>query len=140
MHLTGEDFAGDPVDTSQWLGGVVVVNTWYAACPPCRAEAPDLVAIANDYASQGVHFIGVNATNEAGAAQAFDQTFEVPYPSIHDRDASALSSPQGHVPIQAVPTTLVLDRQGRVSARILGLLDPGTLRDLIDSALGETAG
>ena len=139
VQLTGTDFSGNPVDTGQWAGDVVVVNTWYAACPPCRAEAPDLVAAAHDYAAQGVHFIGVNGTDEAGAALAFDRTFEVPYPSISDTDGSAIAALQGHVPIQAVPTTLVLDRQGRVSARILGLADPSTLRALIDEALEEPA-
>lgn len=137
--LSGQDFAGKPVDTGEWAGDVVVVNTWYAACPPCRAEAPDLVAAAEDYREQGVHFVGVNATDEAGAAQAFDRTFEVPYPSIQDSDGSALASLQGHVPIQAVPTTLVLDRRGRVTARILGLADATMLRELIDMALAETA-
>lgn len=139
VRLVGDDYAGNPVDSGAWIGDVVVVNTWYASCPPCRAEAPDLVAAANDYADRGVHFVGVNATDEAGAAQAFDRTFEVPYPSIQDADGSALSSLQGHVPIQAVPTTLIVDRQGRVAARVLGLADPIILRELIDSALQEPA-
>ncbi|WNB84752.1 TlpA disulfide reductase family protein [Cellulomonas sp. ATA003] len=139
VQLTGTDFSGNPVDTRQWAGDVVVVNTWYAACPPCRAEAPDLVAAAADYAAQGVHFIGVNGTDEGGAALAFDRTFDVPYPSISDTDGSAIADLQGHVPVQAVPTTLVLDRQGRVAARILGLADASTLRALIDEALEDPA-
>lgn len=136
-RVRGKDFAGNDVDTGAWTGDVVVINTWYAACPPCRAEAPDLVAAAHDYAAQGVHFLGVNGTDDAGAAQPFERNFEIPYPSIADRDGAAIAALQGHVPIEAVPTTVILDRQGRVMGRILGRADPTTLQELIDTALAE---
>lgn len=137
VRLVGKDFAGAGVDTGAWAGDVVVVNTWYAACPPCRVESPDLVAAAQDYADEGVHFIGINGTDDAGAAQPFERNFEIPYPSIHDADGSAIAALQGRVPVEAVPTTVVLDRRGRVTGRILGRLDPTTLRELIDTALAE---
>ncbi|HWB35288.1 MAG TPA: TlpA disulfide reductase family protein [Rugosimonospora sp.] len=137
VRLVGKDFAGADVDTGAWAGDVVVINTWYAACPPCRAEAPDLVAAATDYADEGVHFIGINGTDDVGAAQPFERNFQIPYPSIHDADGSAIAALQGRVPVEAVPTTVVLDRQARVLGRIIGLLDPTTLRELIDTALAE---
>src|SRR5665647_1868244 len=83
VEIAGTDFAGNPVDLADWRGDVVVLNTWYAACPPCRAEAPDLVALAADYAEDGVHLLGINSTDAPGAAQAFERTFEIPYPSVH---------------------------------------------------------
>ncbi|MBX9246741.1 TlpA family protein disulfide reductase [Actinotalea ferrariae] len=135
--MTGTDYAGAPVDVTAWRGDVVVLNTWYAACPPCRAEAPDLVEIANEYADQGVQFLGINATDDPGAAQPFERTFEVPYPSVHDVDDAAVAALQGIVPLQAVPTTVVLDREGDVAARILGRVDPSTLRALLDDVLAE---
>ncbi|WHP16504.1 TlpA disulfide reductase family protein [Cellulomonas sp. ES6] len=138
VRLVGTDFAGADVDTGAWAGDVVVINTWYAACPPCRAEAPDLVAAATDYADEGVHFIGINGTDDAGAAQPFERNFQIPYPSIHDADGTAIAALQGRVPVEAVPTTVVLDRQARVMGRIIGRLDPTTLRELIDTALAET--
>jgi peroxiredoxin len=137
VALAGTDFAGTVQDVAAWRGDVVVLNTWYAACPPCRAEAPDLVALANDYADGGVHVLGINGTDDAGAAEAFQRTFEVPYPSIADSDGSAIAALQGAVPVQAVPTTVVLDREGRVAARILGLADGTTLRALVDEVLAE---
>jgi peroxiredoxin len=140
VQIVGTDFAGAPVDTSAWRGDVVVLNTWYAACPPCRAEIGDLVAIAEDYASQGVHLLGVNSTDEPGAAQPFEREFAVPYPSVHDSGSEAVAALQAVVPINAVPTTVVLDRQGRVAARIIGLADETTLRALIDDTLAEAAG
>ncbi|WNB86981.1 TlpA disulfide reductase family protein [Cellulomonas sp. ATA003] len=137
VTLSGTDFAGGAVDIEEWRGDVVVLNTWYAACPPCRAEAPDLVDLANDYADDGVHLLGINGTDDAGAAQAYERTFSVPYPSIADTDGSAIADLQGAVPVQAVPTTIVLDREGRVAARILGLAEGSTLRALVDDALAE---
>ena len=137
VDLTGIDFAGEPVDLADWRGDVVVLNTWYAACPPCRAEAPDLVALAEDYADAGVHLLGINSTDDAGAAQPFERTFSVPYPSVHDADGTAVAALQGVVPVQAVPTTVLLDRSGKVAARILGVIDPSTVRTLIDELLEE---
>jgi peroxiredoxin len=139
VEVAGTDFAGAPVAVADWRGDVVVLNTWYAACPPCRAEAPDLVALAGDYADRGVHLLGLNGTDDAGAAQAFERTFDVPYPSLADTDGSAIAELQGAVPLQAVPTTVVLDREGRVAARVLGLADGSTLRAMVDDVLAETA-
>lgn len=139
VALGGTDFAGAAIDLADWRGDVVVLNTWFAACPPCRKEAPSLVSLATDYAANGVHVLGINGTDDVGAAQAFERTFAVPYPSIADTDGSAIAALQGAVPVQAVPTTVVVDREGRVAARILGLADSSTLRALVDDVLAETA-
>lgn len=140
VDLTGTDFEGAAVDIAQWRGDVVVINNWYAGCPPCRAEAPGLVRLANQESAAGVRWIGINGVDDAGAAQAFQRTFSVPYPSIQDTDGRAVAALQGSVPIQAVPTTVVLDRQGRVAARVLGQADESTLKVLIDGALAESPG
>ena len=139
IDLLGQTYDGEQVDLGQWRGEVVVVNFWYAACPPCRAEAGDLRAIHEDYTPHGVRLLGVNPRDDAATAQAFERTFAVPYPSIHDQGAAAVAAFQGLVPLQAMPTTVVLDRQGRVAARIMGQIDPTTLRGLIDDTLAETA-
>lgn len=140
VTLTGTDYEGEAVDTSAWLGDVVVLNTWYAACAPCRAEAPDLVELANDRAADGVHVLGINTTDEAGAAQAFQRRFEVPFPSIDDRSGEVVAALSGTVPLQAVPSTVVLDQEGRVAARVIGLAEGSTLSALVDDVLAEAAG
>ncbi len=139
VALSGSDFTGAAVDVAGWRGDVVVLNTWYAACPPCRAEAPDLVALATDYADDGVRLLGINGTDDAGTAQAFERTFEIPYPSLADTDGQAVAALQGSVPLQAVPTTVVLDREGRVAARVLGLAEGSVLRAMVDDVLAEPA-
>ncbi len=139
VAVAGTDYDGTTQDTAGWLGDVVVLNTWYAACPPCREEAPDLVDLANEYADQGLHVLGINGVDDSGAAESFQRTFGVPYPSIDDRDKAAVAALQGVVPIQATPTTVVLDREGRVFARIVGMAEGSTLRALVEEALAEDA-
>ncbi|MPV38235.1 redoxin domain-containing protein [Georgenia subflava] len=137
VEHTGTTYDGTELSLADWRGDVVVLNFWYAACPPCRAEAPDLAAIHEDYAPDGVHLLGINPRDAAGAAQAFERTFEVPYPSLHDDRARGVAALEGLVPLQAMPSTVVLDRSGRVASRILGQADPQILRDLIDDVLAE---
>ncbi|WP_442860158.1 redoxin domain-containing protein [Arthrobacter sp. zg-Y20] len=128
-------FDGTEVNSADWAGDVVVLNFWYAACAPCRKEAPDLVELHNTFEPEGARFYGVNIRDEAATAEAFERNFNIPYPSFMDKDGGVLLAMTSYVPPQAVPTTLVLDRQGRVAARILGLAEKGTLKALISDAL-----
>ena len=140
VALVGTDFSGEPVDSTEFTDDVVVLNTWYAACPPCRAEAEDLLTVATERAADGVQFIGINGTDDAGAALAFEREHGITWPSIADTTGSVVASLQKIVPVQAVPTTVVLDRQGRVAARVLGQVDATTLDGLIEDVLAETPG
>lgn len=125
------------VSLADFRGDVVVVNVWYAACGPCREEAPDLAALSESFSADGVQFVGVNTRDDAGTAAAFERSFSMPYPSIVDTDGSALASLSGQVSPNAVPTTLVLDRQGRVAGRVLGLAERSTLRAMVSGVLAE---
>lgn len=138
IEISGTTMAGDPVDLADWRGQIVVLNFWYAACPPCRKEAPDLAAIAADYEAEGVQFLGINSVDEPETAQAFERRFDIPYPSLHDSDSQGIAATQGLVPLTAVPTTLVLDGEGRAAARIIGIADPAILRSMIDRILQES--
>lgn len=138
VAFESELFDGTAVDASQWRDEVTVVNFWYAACAPCRVEAPDLSAMHEEFADDEVQFYGVNTRDTEATAQAFERTFDIGYPSMEDRGGEVMLAMTDYVPPSAVPTTLVLDREGRVSARILGIAEPGTLRALIDTALEES--
>ena len=135
--FSGETFSGEPFTLSEKRGAPVVLNVWYASCAPCRKEAPDLVKLHETYASKGVTFVGVNVRDEAGPAQAFEQKFSIPYPSIPDRDGTIMYALRGQVSPNAVPSTLVFDAKGRVAARIFGLADPSILGAMIDRVLSE---
>lgn len=136
--FSGKLFNGNTVDSTSFAGKVTVLNFWYAACGPCRLEAPDLQALNKELGPKGAAFYGVNIRDEAPTAEAFIRTFALTYPSFYDKDGGVLLALSGYVPPAAVPTTLVLDKQGRVSARILGVAEKGTLKTLITSALAES--
>ncbi|MFJ6003899.1 TlpA family protein disulfide reductase [Arthrobacter sp. NPDC092385] len=135
LDVQGTLFDGTPVTSGDWAGDVVVLNVWYAACAPCRVEAPSLQQLNEQFSPDGVRFYGVNVRDEKPTAEAFERTFGITYPSFEDRNGKLLLQLTDYVPPQAVPTTLVLDRQGRVAARILGIADETTLRTLISDAL-----
>ncbi|MFB9165240.1 MULTISPECIES: TlpA family protein disulfide reductase [Arthrobacter] len=137
VAFKGVLFDGGTVDAADFVGKVTVLNFWYAACGPCRIEAPDLQALYTDFKSQDVEFLGVNVRDEKAAAEAFERNFGLSYPSVADKDGGVLLAMTKYVPPAAVPTTLVLDKLGRVCARILGVAEKGTLKALISSALTE---
>jgi len=134
----GDTVDGATIDSDE-LGGVVVLNFWYAGCPPCRVEAPDLQAVFEEYGAD-VTFVGVNIRDSAATAAAFEKEFGVEYDSILDVSTrDVLSAFAENVPPSAVPTTLVLDAEGRVAARISGLLpSQTTLTDILDDVLAES--
>lgn len=130
---------GSTISSEDFLGDVVVLNFWYAACPPCRLEAPDLEQLHQDYAAQGVDFVGVNVSDGLATAEAFNTEHGVTYPSILDAESNdVLLAFAGSVSANAVPTTLILDREGRVAARFSGLIDsPSLVAEILDETLAE---
>ncbi|WP_423919066.1 TlpA family protein disulfide reductase [Frigoribacterium sp. 2-23] len=139
VDFTATTDTGDSVSRSDFEGDVVVLNIWYASCAPCRLEAPDLEKLHQDYADKGVTFLGVNVRDQADTALAFSRKFGVTYPSIIDtNDATVQLSLAGTIAPNSVPTTIVLDQQGRIAARILGGLDgPSILNTLVSDTLAE---
>lgn len=138
VGFTAELFDGTPVSGADLRGEPALMNFWYAACAPCRVEAPHLVSLHERFAPQGVRFLGVNVRDTVTTAQAFERTFDIPYPSMEDASGDVLLAMTDHVPPQAVPSTLVLDRQGRVAARVLGAVQEGTLAALLDTVVAES--
>jgi thiol-disulfide isomerase/thioredoxin len=132
---------GDELSSEDTAGDVTVVNFWYAACAPCRVEAADLEAVWQEYEGEGVSFVGVNTYDQADTARAFAEQYGVTYPSIIDvNDGTVKLAFAGATPIQATPTTLVLDAEGRVAARLIGQIDgQSILSTLVADTLAETA-
>jgi len=139
VSFSGATDTGGFFDQADYVGQVMVVNFWYAGCPPCRLEAADLEALHQKFQSQGVVFVGVNILDQGPTAVAFAKEFGVTYPSIMDvSDGLVRLAFAGSISPNAVPTTLVLDADSRVAARISGLLtDPGVLERIIESVVAE---
>ncbi|MCW3493538.1 TlpA family protein disulfide reductase [Microbacterium sp. SSM24] len=131
---------GESTTSDDYRGEVLVVNFWYAACAPCRVEAPLLEEVNQEFAADDVAFLGVNLYDGADTAQAFAETHGVDYPSaLASVDGSIKLAFAGQTPLNAVPVTLVLDREGRVAARVIGqLTETSILRTLVREALEES--
>ena len=141
ITFSGISEDGATLTSGQYLGNVLVVNFWYAGCAPCRAEAPLLQKAFLAAEPDDVDFMGVNVRDQPATVATFDKTFGITYPSIVDVDGQAQLSFASNVPPNAVPTTLVLDREGRVAARILGqLANTSILTTLVNDISAETAG
>lgn len=137
VSFAGSTLEGEPFDVADHLGEVVVVNVWGSWCPPCIAEAPALERVWEQTRSQDVQFVGVNTRDQTAAARAHERRFEISYPSIDDDSGRVLLAFRGTLPPVAIPSTVVLDRQGRVAARVLGRVSAATLRGMVDDVLAE---
>ena len=142
VQFEGDLDTGEFFSSSDYVGSVIVVNFWYAGCPPCRVEAADLESLHQQFLSDGVAFVGVNIFDQAPTALTFANEFGVSYGSIMDVETGSVRFAfAGQVAPNAVPTTLVLDKQGRVSARISGVItDVDLLANIIEGVLEEELG
>lgn len=140
VSFDGTTEYGDAVSSDDYAGDVYVVNFWYAACGPCIAEAPLLEEVWQANQINGVGFLGINIYDQPGTAKAFAEDNGITYPSVIDvADGRVKQAFAGVTPIQATPTTLVIDREGRVAARIIGQLESASiLETLVSDALKET--
>ena len=129
---------GKEISTADQIGKVVVLNVWGSWCGPCRAEAPALQQASEQ--TEGVaQFIGLNTRDfDQGPPVAFNRSNNITYPSIWDPTGSVLVSLSGTLPPKAIPSTLIIDKQGRVAARVVGAVTETTLVDMItDVAAGK---
>lgn len=139
VRFSGETETGAPVSSDDFVGDVLVVNFWYAGCGPCRAEAPDLQKAYGEFTADDVAFLGVNTVDAPETAIAFAENYGITYPSAMAADNGAIKLAFAErTPINATPTTLVLDSEGRVAARIIGQLeDASILTTLVRDTLAE---
>ncbi len=131
--VSGETIDGEPISLDDYAGQTVVVNVWGSWCAPCRSEADDLVAASEELADDDVAFLGINSRDlNQVAARAFVRRFEVPYPSIYDQKGQTLLAFRGTLSPNSIPSTVVIDDQGRVAASVLGEVSTSTLVGLVE--------
>jgi thiol-disulfide isomerase/thioredoxin len=136
-RVSGTTLSGQKLALAQYHGHVVVMNFWGSWCTPCRAEAPVLASLSHHFTSSGVRFLGIDIRDSPTTAQAFLSDFHISYPSLNDPgDVIALDF-QSTVPPAGIPTTLVIGRDGRISARIIGEVSYPGLRGLISRAMAQ---
>ncbi|MBM6399918.1 TlpA family protein disulfide reductase [Phycicoccus sp. MQZ13P-5] len=138
VTMTGELLDGSAWDIASTRGQVLVLNVWGSWCAPCVAEAPDLQkAWEGQQAKKApVQFLGIDFREEAERGAAFVRKAGVTYPSLSDEAGVTLLRLQGKAP--TTPSTLVLDRQGRIAARVNGPVSTTTLTGLVDDVVAES--
>jgi DsbE subfamily thiol:disulfide oxidoreductase len=124
---------GSPIGEAVYAGKVALVNFWGSWCGPCRREQPVLERLWKEYGPRGVQFLGVAERDQKAAALAFLEEFGVTYPSVYDPDSSVAF----RFKVRVMPNTFVIDRRGRIAARIVGAADDEVvLRRILDAELG----
>lgn len=138
-ELSGETVDGGKLSVADYKGKIVVLNIWGSWCSPCRAEAKNLVTVADDTKAKGVQFVGINTRDlQTAQAKAFEKKYAVSYPSLYDPTGKLmLRFSKGTLNPQAVPSTLVIDRDGKIAARSLAALSESKLRKMINPVLAE---
>lgn len=137
--LHGTTLSGSSFSSTSDAGHVLVVNFWASWCPPCQDEAQTLAQVAEDTAHQGVRFLGVDVRDQRAQAVAYQKHYAVPYPSLFDPESQTLLAFHEPVLPTSPPTTLVIDRHGRVAAVITGGAEFTTLEPLVQQVAAEPA-
>jgi len=136
--LQGTTLDGKAFDLASLRGHVVVLNAWATWCGPCRAESPGLARASKATYNRGVRFVGIDTRDQASAALAFRRAFGITYPSVVDTDGRLMLAFARVIPISGIPSTLIVDPSGRITARVIGPIDYTTLRGLISDVLKES--
>jgi peroxiredoxin len=136
--IQGQALNGGVTNVRDFSGDVVVVNFWASWCVPCRTEQAKLNTVYDAVHSKGVTFLGVDIRDDDAAARAFTRTHNVRYPSIVDEPVSIPLAFDPRLP-GTPPTTVIIDRSGRVAAKILGPAATGVLQPLVEQFAAESA-
>lgn len=137
--FSGELLDGTPFDSADLAGDVSVINFWGSWCAPCRVETPDFQAVYADVRDDGVQFLGVDVKDDRQMAASFMDRVGAEYPSLFDPRGEVALAFRGF-PANVVPSTIVLDRKGRVAAVYTGAVARDDLTSALTILLGETDG
>jgi thiol-disulfide isomerase/thioredoxin len=136
--ITGSLLDGGSFALSQDLGKVVVVNFWATWCGPCVTETPQFDSVYRSYQSRGVTFVGIDTKESSrDAPKAFVKDNDISYPIVFD-EPGRLATEMGNIPLQGLPTTVLVDKEGRVAAVYLGPVAPKDLEPALNKLAAET--
>ncbi len=128
--LSGTTIAGKAYTTS-YQGHVTVINVWGSWCTACREEAPSFSEAAQKFASKGVQFLGIDTLDNDAGAESYDSQFGISYPSLADPDQTLVLDLKSLIPSEGVPSTLIVDSDGKVAVRAIGgITEPELEQDL----------
>jgi thiol-disulfide isomerase/thioredoxin len=136
-EFSGRLLDGGEFSSTALAGSVAVLNFWGSWCGPCRVETPEFQEVYAAVKNEGVSFLGLNVKETSEQfATAFVNRFGIEFPSLYDPRGEVALAFRGY-PANAIPSTIVLDQQGRVAAVYTGSVTKENLRSVIDRVLGE---
>lgn len=138
LSFSGTTMDGSAVDLADLRGRVVVINAWASWCAPCRIEMPAFVDLAARSDPDDIAVVGLNVGDDPAAAQAFADEMDITFPSVVDREGEILAGIPG-VPPKSLPSTVILDREGRIATRIIGPTDSIGLANALGQVLADEA-
>jgi len=134
-RITGPSLAtGELINLAESTGQVTVLNAWASWCAPCLTEMPILNEAQAQYPN--VQFLGLNALDDQTSASQFAEDLGLTFDSIRDPEGELLANIPG-VPPRALPSSIVIDKQGRIATRIIGPVEDGQLNNILDDLLSE---
>lgn len=132
--FSGTSLTGTTIKLSSYQGKVVVLNFWGSWCSPCRAEAPTLADLDQEYGPKGVAFLGDDVGDTPTNALAFTSSHGITYPSINDQGYAIVAALSQVVPVSDTPTTVVIDKTGHVVGMVLGAITYPEMTTLLSDA------
>ncbi len=129
-NFTLKDIEGDEISLSDYSADVIVLNFWATWCSPCREEIPDFIAVYDKYRDMGVQFVGVS-NEDSATIKDFAGEYGINYPLLVDRN-SIIMNQWG---IRAIPTTFILDGNGQIIYKNVGMMTREQLEGAIEDLL-----
>lgn len=134
--FAGNLLDGDGFDSASLAGSVAVLNFWGSWCAPCRVEMPQFQAVYDEVRDDDVQFLGINVKDGDQLARAFVEDEQITFPSLFD-PRGEFSLAFRDYPPNAIPSTILLDREGAVAAVYVGAIQDDDLRRAIETLLAE---
>lgn len=135
--LENVEFLSKEINLKELENKVVLINVWGSWCSPCRKEAPELEELYLKNKDKNVEFIGINIRDSRISANRFIENFSITYPNIFDRDGKLLLGYKDSLPANAIPSTILIDKNGLVAARQLGPIDKSLIQGFISELVEE---
>jgi thiol-disulfide isomerase/thioredoxin len=136
-ELKDVEFLSSEINLNSLKNKVVLINVWGSWCSPCRKEAAELEELYLKNKANNVEFIGINIRDSKISANRFIENFSITYPNIFDRDGKLLLGYKDSLPPNAIPSTILIDKNGLVAARQLGPIDKSLIQGFISELVEE---
>jgi peroxiredoxin len=131
LNFTLKDIAGRDVRLADYKGKVLLLDFWATWCGPCRVEIPGFVEMYDKYKSRGLEVVGIVVLDEFSNAPRFAREFKMNYTILNGDGRDDIEDAYG--PLFALPTTFIIDREGRICHKHIGL----TPRETFEAAIKQ---